>query len=222
MLNKICEECKVNFTLPNLHKKNLKRRFCGPICSRRWASKNRSDSWREKCSIAKQGANNPMFGVKHTDEAKKKISEIQMGRPSGMLGKTHSMESNLKRSESLIGIKRSAETISKIIQTKIDKGIFWRPDDPQYTEFKKYKRKVYYWTNKNNLTILDNYFKRGKFQYHLDHKYSITKGFENNIPPKIIGNIHNLEFLPFKENVSKGINCSITIEELYELQQSRT
>lgn len=163
-----------------------------------------------------------MFGVKHTDEAKKKISEIQMGRPSGMLGKTHSMESNLKRSESLIGIKRSAETISKIIQTKIDKGIFWRPDDPQYTEFKKYKRKVYYWTNKNNLTILDNYFKRGKFQYHLDHKYSITKGFENNIPPKIIGNIHNLEFLPFKENVSKGINCSITIEELYELQQSRT
>ena len=213
MLIKICEECKVNFTLPNLQKKNLKRRFCGPLCSRRWVSKNRSETWKRKASEAKQGDKNPMFGISQTNP--KSLSNLNR---NGSTGKTQTDESNLKRSLSLTGITRSRETISKTIQTKIERGIFWRPDDPEYLEFKKYKRKVYYWTNKNDLTILENYSNRGKFQYHLDHKYSITKGFEDKIPPKIIGNINNLEFLPFRKNVRKGTSCSITIEKLYELQ----
>lgn len=91
------------------------------------------------------------------------------------------------------------------------------PDDPEYLEFKKYRRKVYYWTSKNNLNILENYDKRGRDGYHLDHKYSIAEGFKNKVPPKIIGSIDNLEFLPYTTNIKKGTLCSITLEKLYGL-----
>ena len=109
------------------------------------------------------------------------------------------------------------ESIKKMIQTKIDKGIFWKKDDPEYTEFKKYRRKVYYWTSKNDLTKLENYDKRSRNGYHLDHKCSIAEGFKNKVPPKIIGSIDNLEFLLYTDNIKKGTSCSITLEKLYEL-----
>jgi hypothetical protein len=212
MLEKICENCNSNFILPSLAKKYLNRRFCGPICSRKWAANNRSASWKEKASLAKQGKNNPMFGVslKHPNS----LANLARGY---WKGKTQSDDSNEKRSNKLKGIKRSQESIRKIIQTKIDKGIFWRPDDPEYIEFKKYRRKVYYWTAKNDLTLLDHHEKRGKFGYHLDHRYSITEGFKNNVPPKVIGSIYNLEFIPYNVNIVKGTKCSITLEKLYEL-----
>ena len=148
MLEKICEHCNNKFTLLKAGKKELKRRFCGPICSRRWAANNRSDSWRKKASDAKQGENNPMFGVslKHPNS----LANLARGYWEG---KTMSEESNKKRSLSSIGKIMKPESIAKMIQTKIDRGIFWKPDDPMYTEFKKYRRKVYYWTSKNDLTV---------------------------------------------------------------------
>jgi hypothetical protein len=217
MLEKICEHCNNKFTLLKAGKKELKRRFCGPICSRRWAANNRSDSWRKKASDAKQGENNPMFGVslKHPNS----LANLARGYWEG---KTMSEESNKKRSLSSIGKIMKPESIAKMIQTKIDRGIFWKPDDPMYTEFKKYRRKVYYWTSKNDLTVLSNSNRRSKTDYHLDHKYSITEGFYKKVPPKVIGSIHNLEFIPALDNVTKGIKCSITVEKLYELFGPRT
>ena len=216
MLEKICECCSNKFILPKAGKKELRRRFCGPVCSRRWAANNRSDSWRKKASEAKQGENNPMFGVflNHPNS----LANLARGY---WKGKTMSTESNKKRSKALTGKIVKKESIAKMIQTKIDKGIFWKPDDPEYLEFKKYRRKVYYWTAKNDLTLLENHDKRGLLNYHLDHMYSVTAGFKNKVPPKIIGSIYNLKFIHYKENTSKNIKCSITLEELYELQRSR-
>jgi hypothetical protein len=213
MLEKNCEHCQVKFILPKATQKNLKRRFCGPICSRRWAANNRSDTWKQKASIAKQGKNNPMFGV-----SLKHPNSLANLKRDAWTGKTQSLESNQKRSISQIGKKMKPESIKKAIQTKIDKGIIWKPDDPEYIEFKKYRRKVYYWTSKNDLTQLEHHEKRSRTGYHLDHKYSITEGFKNKVPPKVIGSIDNLEFIPYNVNVSKGIKCSIKLEELYGLQ----
>ena len=215
MLEKICKHCTNKFTLPSLQKKYLKRQFCGPICSRRWAANNRSDSWKQKASLAKQGENNPMFGIKQINP-----NSLANLTRNAWTGKQQSVESNEKRSTALTGITRSKETIDKTRKTKIDKGIIWKPDDPEYLEFKKYRRKVYYWTSKNDLTQLENYDKRGKVGFHLDHKYSITEGFKNKVSPKLIGSINNLEFIWYTNNLSKGTKCSITLEKLYELQQS--
>jgi hypothetical protein len=216
MLEKICEHCNITFILPNLHKKNINRRFCGPVCSRRWAANNRSDTWKQKASLAKQGENNPMFGINQTNP-----NSLANLHRRGMAGKSQTEESNRKRSIALTGRAVKPESIKKMIQTKIDKGIFWKPDDPEYIEFKKYRRKVYYWTSKNDLTQLRYHEKRSRGGYHLDHKYSITEGFKNKVPPKVIGSVYNLEFIPYNVNASKGTKCSIKLEELYVLFNCR-
>ena len=212
MLEKICKNCNNSFSLPRAGKKEQARLFCGPICSRRWTANNRSETWKQKASLAKQGEKNPMFGVSQTNPN----SLANLNR-KGMAGKSQTDESNRKRSIALTGREVKPESIKKMIQTKIDKGIFWKPDDPEYIEFKKYRRKVYYWTSKNDLTQLGYHEKRSRFGYHLDHKYSITEGFKNKVPPKVIGSIYNLEFIPYNVNVSKGTKCSIKLEELYVL-----
>ena len=92
----------------------------------------------------------------------------------------------------------------------------------------------YYYDNRHNLqlynTIVDyftniTYFKyrelidpdhlRGK-GHHLDHKYSKFMGFVNQVDPKIIASLDNLEILPEKENMSKGAKCSIDLSYLIE------
>ncbi len=55
-----------------------------------------------------------------------------------------------------------------------------------------------------------------KKDQHIDHKLSVKFGFDNNIPPFIVGSIHNLEVIDSKLNMSKGSRCSITKEFLFE------
>jgi len=208
MLDKICECCGIKFTLPNLHKKNTKRRFCGSLCSRRWIANNRSDNWKKKNSESKLGEKNPMFGIKQVNS-----NSLANLTSKYWCGKSQSEESNKKRSAKLIGKVVSAETRQKISKANTK----WIPDDPIYKQFKNYRRRVNYWTNKNDLTKLENYANREKFNYHLDHKFSIIEGFKLGVPPQIVGSIYNLEFIPFKDNIKKGTKCSISLEKLNEL-----
>jgi len=84
--------------------------------------------------------------------------------------------------------------------------------------FKRYRKKVMFYTNKQPINTLPNYDKRGKSgvkgAYQLDHKFSIIEGFKNDIDPKIIGCLYNLEFITWEENIKKGGGCSITIKNL--------
>lgn len=88
------------------------------------------------------------------------------------------------------------------------------------TDFEKYRYRVILETNKQPLFELQNIEKRAAFgktpnPYQLDHEFSISQGFLNNIPPYIIGHISNLRMIPSKENNSKGSKCSITKDELF-------
>jgi hypothetical protein len=53
-------------------------------------------------------------------------------------------------------------------------------------------------------------------KYHLDHKFSVIRGYYEQVPPEIIGSKHNLEILPSSENSRKSGKCSINIEQLTE------
>ena len=92
-------------------------------------------------------------------------------------------------------------------------------------EIEKYRNKVISTTRKQPLHLLENFEKRGKpgqeGAYNVDHKFSIVEGFKNNISPVIIGDIVNLEMLPFKENISKNSKCSITLNELYKSYENK-
>ena len=85
-------------------------------------------------------------------------------------------------------------------------------------EYKKYKNDVMRITRQQPIKELKNYNKRGnsgtKGAYHLDHKFSILEAFKDRVSPEIIGNISNLEFIPWEENIKKRTKCSITIKEL--------
>lgn len=70
-------------------------------------------------------------------------------------------------------------------------------------------KKLYYamvWevTEQQPLHILENSSKRGWKEFHLDHVYLISSGFHKKIPPEMIGNIKNLQFLHYTENLEKG------------------
>lgn len=104
-------------------------------------------------------------------------------------------------------------------------GLVKRYRDMNYDEYLeqidiyyKYELEVLKITRQQPIKLLANYNNRGNSgvdgAYHLDHKYSIIEGFKNNIKPELIGNIKNLEFIPWKENLKKRAKCSITIEEL--------
>jgi len=69
-----------------------------------------------------------------------------------------------------------------------------------------------YFTNKNTI---DPHGLRGN-GFHLDHKYSIIRGYYDGVPPEIIGSVANLEILPVTENLLKGAKCSISKEILME------
>lgn len=75
----------------------------------------------------------------------------------------------------------------------------------------KYYRSVWNYTLKNDLSLISHIEKRG-YDFHLDHKISITYGLKNKIPPEIIGHIDNLQILPAKENISKRGKCYSSLE----------
>ena len=74
--------------------------------------------------------------------------------------------------------------------------------------WKKYRYKVWKITKKQNIKKLLNFEKRAFKGYHLDHKVSIWYGYKHTLCPKMIGGIDNLEFIPYKDNMRKGIRCN--------------
>lgn len=71
-------------------------------------------------------------------------------------------------------------------------------------EFRKYSIQVRCLTVKQPLHLLENYEKRGRYSYHIDHIKSIWNGYLNNVPAETIANINNLQMLWWKDNLSKG------------------
>jgi hypothetical protein len=72
-----------------------------------------------------------------------------------------------------------------------------------------YYNEVHKITKRQNIKSLKHYEKRGKSRkgtdnYQLDHIIPISEGFRNNIDPNIIGDITNLRFIPWKENILRN------------------
>ena len=71
------------------------------------------------------------------------------------------------------------------------------------TQYKKFKH------------IIDPEGKRGK-HWHVDHVYSVTDGFLNEVPINIISDISNLRLISDKENYAKSKSSHKSLTELYE------
>jgi hypothetical protein len=106
--------------------------------------------------------------------------------------------------------KSSSEKIKDKIRYQIRKITKKYPKIKQKIKnIKDLEKKLYYamvWevTELQPYYNLENSDKRGWKNYHLDHICSISVGYHNNISPELIGNIKNLQFLHYKENIDKG------------------
>lgn len=76
---------------------------------------------------------------------------------------------------------------------------------------RKYKALVIRMTNKQDLSVLKGYEKRGFNGYHIDHMVSIYDGFRFGIPAEIISNINNLRAIPKYNNELKGSRSNIDL-----------
>ena len=53
--------------------------------------------------------------------------------------------------------------------------------------------------------------------YQVDHRYSISQGFENKVSPFLIASILNCELITWQQNMAKFSDCSITLEHLLDI-----
>ena len=115
-----------------------------------------------------------------------------------------------------LGDEEFERRISKMRDSFEKLGI-WIPLD-DLSNYDLYKKQVWDYTNRNDLTVLENYEKRGRAgdigAYQLDHRFSISRGFIEGISPELIGSIKNLQFIPWENNLRKQGNCSIDLKEL--------
>jgi hypothetical protein len=95
-------------------------------------------------------------------------------------------------------------------------NFFKRQVDPDTkTKFQEYSNKVWRLTTQTlKIHQIKNIELRGRNKYHLDHKFSILEGFNQNINPKILAHPKNLQMIPERKNIQKGSKCSITLKEL--------
>jgi len=108
----------------------------------------------------------------------------------------------------------SPQFISSSMDKKLLKthGKTWQQYIDDLPALQDYRRRVDHVTRQQAVETLPNYDKWG--EYHLDHKFSVAEGFRQGLPPEVIGNIVNLEFLPARENMSKHADCSISKDQL--------
>lgn len=88
--------------------------------------------------------------------------------------------------------------------------------------YQKYKNKVSNLTNRQDLSFLENYEKRGVFTkenqevYHVDHVVSVSEGFRMNVPPEIIASPPNLRCISASDNMEKNHRSDMSVDQLYE------
>ena len=156
-----------------------------------------------------------------SEEQKNKIKELYVVKHKNREEISKIMKLNKSYIEKILSKSNYRRTKSEgttIGMLKRFSGISYEDFLKSLNDFKKYKRKVVSITKKQPIHDLLNFNKRGVSgvdgNYHLDHKFSIVEGFKQKISPWIIGNIINLEFIPWEENVKKRTKCSINKKEL--------
>lgn len=179
------------------------------LCDNNAIFKNFASGYRDHCSVQCAAASE--LRIKKIKETSLLKDENGMNSYDKML---ISSRTNID-ADGLVGYQRNTYKARK---TNEESGLWTKLED--LSDKQLYTRVVGKVMNKFNTEIrkLENFDKRGHANktgtYHLDHKFSVSEGFKNNIPPYIIGNICNLEMITSINNLVKNRKCSITKENV--------
>ena len=182
----------------------LKTECCGYECSNRKTAEERKLSGESKVianKSAKTMHDNGWYG------SKEHLKAVQLMWECDNVARGRAISKGLLKD----GV--AAKGALKQMKTKVEKGIYIDP--ALKSEWTRYKATVLNITAKQDVESIEHYEKRGRAgivgAYHLDHKYSIAEGFKQNVAPEIIGDIKNLEFITWEENLSKKDKCSVSL-----------
>lgn len=162
---------------------------------------DKADKLKSNIRIKTSGINNPMYNKKHKDESKKLMAKAKENFTPANKGK--------KFPGIFSDIDRTGENNAYVKHIMKTEGIGYNEYLESYDEYELYRKQVRNITNLQPVHLLENYEKRGngytnEEAYHLDHIYPISKGFKNGIPPEVIGDICNLKFIHWLENLKKS------------------
>jgi hypothetical protein len=183
---KICKLCSKEFIDYICNN----RTFCSKECSikgKKYGG-NCGETWYKSMAhvdMAKwKGKKNPKLSIalKGKDTWNKGLTNVQ----PKLLGENHP------------GIKSKMKRM----------GLDWEGYNNWRDSKNRYKKEVWRITNQQEIHKLENYDKPRKLAgynggYQLDHILSIDEGWNKKIEPEIIGNINNLQFITWQENLKK-------------------
>ncbi len=225
------------------HSKSMKNKWKNLEYREKQKETRKSEKYKIKSKESKIGEKNPNYGKPIHNNTKKSLL-ITIDKIKKRYPIFYSLENPVERGGKIFVSCKFCGVLFSPTHTQLyerirhlerrngnKKSFMYCCDDHKYkcplsnrvnpedlTEYKKYYRKVLKETNisiKNNIDKVNYIELRGtKYGYQLDHKYSIKKGFINNIDPKIIGHWKNLEILFWLDNIQKKINCSIDLDVL--------
>lgn len=218
----ICETCNNVFLVtPSQVKRNKK--YCSKECMykspTRNASISKASSSRSHTEETKLSISKTLTGRTLPQETINKISASLKGREAWNKGLTYKrpefsewlkVNGHWKEGQTMedrFGLDRSIEIKNKLSKLRSDSGVIIT--DLELKRKKKYYNEVWKITEKQELSILENYDKRGRVDlnseaYNLDHIVPIIYGYRNNIPPEVIGSMGNLRFIPALDNHKKS------------------
>jgi hypothetical protein len=181
------------------------------------------ENYKKACSKREIKNNRPFGTYKHTECTKVKIRQSNKDnwrdgdRPfKWLIATLENPEWRRKLSKAGKGRPKTLQSIIKQIETKT--GYTYEKWQELKTEYRKYRQQVLVITRRQNKTNIKNFNIKQK-GWHLDHIYSISEGWKNNVDPNIIGHFVNLRYITAKENCTKNKKSGFTKEKLYELYE---
>jgi hypothetical protein len=192
---KKCDLCGLEFEEKY---KSSKRKFCSRKCSDAGRNKDntlKGDAWyiaMEGVDLGKTFRGKKNINLSKTKRRQSKEVTLVIWNKGlidvqpKLLGKEHP------------GIKKRMER----------SGLTWEEYNNWKDDKDRYYKEVWRITNQQPLHILLNFDKpRGRSgingAYQLDHIISIGEGYRNNINPDIVGNIVNLQFITWEDNLKR-------------------
>lgn len=225
-LNNITEESKSNRNklisdaLKNQHKEGRRIESYGKISE---ALKNSEFAKLQRHERSKKGnkALNDMIS-KMNEEDREYYFKTQHASFIASMREVHGVDNPMHVKEFVDKMKQTMKSkdnngesiLDKTHKNMVEKGR-WAPKESK-SDFKYYRNKVQNETIRNIKKHSPEMLELRSNDLHIDHMYSISEGFKNNIPPYIVGNINNLRLLEARENIKKGSKCDISIDLLYE------
>ncbi len=166
-------------------------------------------------SCSKSASKNPSYGKEKSIDWINKVSTSLKGKNvwsrNRKLNEVHKnrISDGLIKSDELKKRKADGYLISLGMKNGLAHGLTRHEYEQLITDKKRYYNEVHKITKRQPIELLEYYDKRGKAKkgsdnYQLDHIIPIAEGFQNNIDPYIIGDISNLRFIPWKENILRS------------------